>query len=141
MSLKYLIIWFIVVSFLPNDARLKAPNYPLDVKPIIFVDIDRDKEDEVIATYKLIKENNRIQLLVLKKANKHWRVMEQLSCDGYQIDRIEFKDVDKDGIEEMLLGSREAGNWKNLHVYKLNNKKYTNMYITIYSEFKSLDFE
>lgn len=80
MSLKYLIMWFIVVSFLPNDAKLKAPNYPLGVKPIIFVDIDKDKENEVIATYKLKRENHRIQLLVFKKVNKHWIVMQQLIC-------------------------------------------------------------
>jgi hypothetical protein len=136
MNIKYLIVWFIVVSFLPNNAKLQAPSFPMDSKPIQFMDIDKDGNYEVIATYRITDEKNGINVLILKKYKDKWGVLQNFQVNGFSIDSLFFDDIDGDGTEEMLLGCQEIGVWNMINVYKLNNEKYHKVYTDIYSELK-----
>jgi hypothetical protein len=134
MLIRYIIIWFIVLGFLPNNAKLQEPAEPKGMKAIQFIDLDKDGQNEAIATYKLLNEVPEIHLLILKKVNKQWIKVETLKANGYALDRVSFEDIDCDGIAEVLLGCKVGGIWNGINVYKVGPKGYRKVYSNIYSE-------
>lgn len=134
MFIRYLILWFIVVGFLPNNAKLIKPIKPEGVRSIQFRDLDRDGIDEVVATYKVTKGIPEVHVMILKKSDKKWTVTECLKANGYEVDQVAFKDIDEDGIDEVFLGCNLGGVWKHINVYKVGNFGYEKIYNNIYSE-------
>jgi hypothetical protein len=134
MLIRYIIIWFIVLGFLPNNAKLQEPTEPKGSKAIQFIDLDKDGKSEAIATYKLLNEVPEIHLLILKKVNRQWMKVETLKANGYALDRVSFEDIDCDGVAEVLLGCKVGGIWNGINVYKASPKGYKKIYSNIYSE-------
>jgi bla regulator protein BlaR1 len=134
MFIRYLIIWFIVVGFLPDNAKLIQPVKPESARAIQYRDLDGDGTEEIIATYKVIKELPEVNVMILKKKNGKWNMIQQLKSNGYAVDQVAFKDIDGDGIDEVLFGSKLGGTFNNINVYKAVNDKYSKVYNNIYTE-------
>lgn len=134
MFIRYLIVWFIVVGFLPENAKLIEPMKPESARAIQYKDLDADGIDEIIATYKITKELPEVNIMILKKNNGKWNIVQQLKSNGYAVDQVTFQDIDGDGIDEVLFGAKLGGTFSNINVYKAVNNKYNKVYNNIYSE-------
>ena len=98
----------VVNSFLPPGATLLKAQYPENAGEIQSADVDGDKRNELITSYRTAEG---IRTLVLKKDEVQWYKMAEISTpDYYEIHYRSLADMTGDGQKHLLLGlvSRQA---------------------------------
>lgn len=121
----------VVQSFLPEDARLVAPQHPVHTGKIQFVDLDGDLEDELVTTY---THSNGTTTLVLKKQNGRWdKVSEIKDPAGRTLNFMSFADITGEGKKQLLLGRKIMDNAGKLYAYSLEEGNTRELFVRDYS--------
>jgi len=109
----------VIKSFLPPDAELIAPQYPLNSKTVFTADLDGDTRDELFAAYTY---NNEIWMLILKKVNEKWEVHTKLKNTEFDtINYIGFADIKGAGKKDILIGWNTKNTYNQLDILSLEN--------------------
>ncbi|WHH57894.1 hypothetical protein [Petroclostridium sp. X23] len=127
----------IVQGFLPENAKLLTPKYPLGASQIQFADLDGDSQNEMIASYAL---NNETTTLILKKQNESWNELTRITNnDSNTMHYIGFADIMNEGKKQLLLSSTKSKASPILEIYSLDNAAANKMIDLNYSRFEVLD--
>ena len=107
----------------------------------ILVDFDGDKKDEVVVFYSLSGTPDVARMNILCNRNGGWKSIVDIESAHKQIHKVDFSDVDKDGVREILVGwSISDINLSNtLNVYKIKSdgesQYIEKVFENIYTEF------
>ena len=101
-----------------------------------FVDLDGDGADEVLVFHKLERDAEPLRVTVLSKTENGWMIDEGIKGIGFDISRVEYSDINKDGILEILVGW-QGGNTtkKGLTIYRYSGGAIKVAFDTSYTEF------
>ncbi len=101
-----------------------------------FVDLDGDGVDEVLVFHKLERDAEPLRVTVLSKTETGWIIDEGIKGIGFDISRVEYSDINKDGILEILVGW-QGGNTtkKGLTIYRYSGGSIEVAFDTSYTEF------
>lgn len=101
-----------------------------------FVDLNGDGVDEVLVFHKLERDAEPLRVTVLSKTEKGWMIDEGIKGIGFDISRVEYSDINKDGTLEILVGW-QGGNTtkKGLTIYRYNGGAIEVAFDTSYTEF------
>jgi hypothetical protein len=108
----------IVHEFLPSNSELVEPEEPSD-SPIQQYDFDQDGQNELIVTYRIKGEPNRLKAIMVKKDKGQWKKVWKIDGEGHAIHYSGFVDITGDGVKEYLIGwmiGASAGN--ELEIYQ-----------------------
>ena len=109
----------VVRGFLPPEARLVKPQYPSNSNNVLVADVDGDKNNELIASYKT--NDPALRTLILKKQQDKWtRLAEIINPDTDEIHYRNIADVAGSGRNQLLLGLFTRGNHRTLHCYSVD---------------------
>ncbi|EDK34247.1 M56 family metallopeptidase [Clostridium kluyveri] len=115
----------IVEGFLPANSQIVTSGNTKEEENILLKDLDNDGQREIITAYKSsgqpISEDEKINLLVLKKVGEKWFKALDESGQGFKLDLVLTADIDGDGREEVLLSRRIEGTAGEIFVYQWNN--------------------
>lgn len=134
----------ILKDVLEPDAELKMPVDGGNTSAIQFVDLDGDKEDEVLVFYILPNDETPLRTLILDKdKDKEWKIIDGMKGIGNDFDRVEFKDITGDGNLEVLIGYRGEGFFENkgLSIYDYENGETKEIFNNSYSAMASGDID
>lgn len=109
----------VVNSFLPPGAKLLNAQYPANAGEMQLADIDNDKRNELIASYRTM---DGIRTLVLKKDEVQWYKMAEISTPDY--DEVHYRgvaDMMGDGKKYLLLGLVSRHNARTLFAYSMTD--------------------
>lgn len=126
----------IVKGFLPANAQLLTPQYPVISGEIQHVDVDGDSIRELIASY---KANDEIKTIILKKQNGKWIKAAEAGNPGY--DTINYRGVANitgEDRKQLLLGLTSTGRVPTLYGYSLENKGINKLFTQNYHKFEVL---
>ena len=105
-----------------GEYTLKYPKNGLHRSSIVTYDIDADEEEEAIAFYSANNEN-RIHVLFMECKKDNYSVIDDIVFDASGIDRVDFTDIDSDGICEVLVGYSSSTSSVNiLNVYTFSKE-------------------
>ncbi|MCQ2448998.1 MAG: VCBS repeat-containing protein [Clostridia bacterium] len=137
-------------DYAPIEQALKkaAKNYTLHYpsageyrSAFVLQDLDSDGRQEAIAFYSKTDDEMHINVICEDEKNK-WRSVDDLTITAGDVERIEFCDLDQDGVKEILVG------WevlpltdKQLAVYRLVNRKLQQQQIFPYTDFVCCDLD
>lgn len=108
----------IVRSFMPLEARLVKPQFPMGSGEILSADIDGDSQNELIASFKL--DDSAIRTMVLKKRKDEWtRITEIVNPDFEDIHYRSMANITGNGKQQLVLGLASKGKTRTLHGYSL----------------------
>jgi len=111
----------IVKEFLPQNSQIVTPSNTKEEDNVLLKDLDNDGMSEIIAAYKLAGEDEKINILVLKKLGANWtKALDELG-EGFKLDPVLTADIDGDGQNEVLLSRRIGGTAAQLFIYKWSN--------------------
>lgn len=124
--------------------------YPLSGEyrsAFVLRDIDNDGQREVFAFYRLRSEGAGLHVNVLCCEKSNWRSVYDYTSSYNDVDSIHFVDLDKDGIEEILIGW-SAYNTKVLSIFSLKDRRLVlrNAYenedaVDSYTQYKIADYD
>ncbi|MCX7920553.1 MAG: hypothetical protein N3B21_00805 [Clostridia bacterium] len=110
----------VIKSFVPLNATVLTPKYPLHTGRYQFADLDGDLHDELITSYKL---DNKITTLILKKQNERWDKVGAIENSKYDtIDFMRFADITGEAKKQLLLGGKTKAGVSELAGYSLHNR-------------------
>jgi hypothetical protein len=107
----------VVSSFLPPGARLLKPQYPESAGEIQLADLDGDKRDEIVASYKTAEG---IRTIILKKDEVQWYKLTEISSPEF--DGIHYRnhaDMTGDAKNLLLLGLEPKSGARTIFAYSL----------------------
>ncbi|MDP4179891.1 MAG: tetratricopeptide repeat protein [Bacillota bacterium] len=126
----------VIKNSIPKDARILVPKLPRGVKEYEFLDIDGDKENELITSY---IHDRKITTLILKRQNSLWNIAAEIKNSNYEA--ISYRgtaDVIGSGKKQLLLGYEGKDNYKELIAYSLDNYEVNELFSHSYNRFHLL---
>ncbi len=126
----------IIKNFVPEDAHILKPKYPLNSDIISLVDIDGDSRDELIVSYRL---NDEIKTIILKKENNNWQKVSEISDSGYE--NVNFRkiiDFTGEGKKQILLGLSSKDKSPVLHCYSIDQDSINEIFNSNYHRLQVL---
>jgi len=109
----------VVRSFMPADAEILTPKYPLNSRQYLVTDLDDDSHDEIIASY---KERDGVVSIVLKQQSGNWHKVSEIKHPDYQA--LHYRGVAKlsdDGKKQLLIGLIGNGSDKVLYCHSMKD--------------------
>ncbi|AKN30433.1 hypothetical protein Ccar_06195 [Clostridium carboxidivorans P7] len=111
----------IVKEFLPKNSNIVTTETTKEADNVFVKDLDNDGKGEIVSAYKLAGEDEKINVIVLKKTGKSWAKILDEPAEGYKIESVLTADIDGDGKDEVLISKRVGGTLAQLSVYKLKD--------------------
>lgn len=125
-----------------SDLSLVTPLEGVNKKSIQFVDLDGDGEDEVIVLHSKENDQFAMKVTVLSKQKEKWRINTDIQGIGYDVNRIDYPDLDGDGVKEIVVGWQSGALLnKGISIYKHGEKGYTEIYKDSYTSFIAGDVD
>lgn len=123
-----------------EDIQLITPLEGDNKKSVQFIDLDQDGENEVVVLHAKDTDQYAMKVTVLSKKNDKWRINTDIQGIGYDVNKIDFPDMDGDGVKEIIVGWQSGAQLnKGLSVYKHGEKGYEEIYKDSYTEFVTGD--
>ncbi len=104
---------------------LKMPNYGKNISSYNFYDIDGDGNDEAVAFYEPSDKLGTINLALIKKTDKEWKVVSNIVGSGKDIHSLDFAELNGDKTKELIVCWDAISNSTSheMDVYGFNAKK------------------
>lgn len=107
----------IVKSFLPENAKLLKPRLPMGAQEVMQADLDGDRRDELIATY---RTNEGIRTLILKAQGEKWQKAAEIYHQAHEdIDYRNAVRLTGENKLQLLTGMTGGGYGNMLYGYTL----------------------
>ena len=114
---------------------LKYPKSGEYRSSFVIKDVNGDGKDEAIVFYSLGTENSMIHLNLLKNTDDGWKSISDIEGISADIDRIQFGDLNGDGMLEVLTGWNIDLSNRQLVMYSLDSGVLNEWYKELYTEF------
>lgn len=111
----------IVKKFLPKNSQIATSGNTKEEDNVLLNDLDGDGKDEIITSYNVDEQNDKMNVMALKKIGGNWTKVLDEPGKGFKIDFVQASDIDGDGEDEVLLGRRIGQTTGELSAYKWNN--------------------
>lgn len=106
---------------------------------IITTDMTGDGENEAVCFFTAEKLGAGVSMMVLKQSNGKWGNVGLYTSDAHGIDKVEFCDINGDGIKEAAIGWRyPTGNDNGLEIVALQEETPQVVYSGLYTQFEVL---
>ncbi|ANE46638.1 hypothetical protein SY83_10570 [Paenibacillus swuensis] len=123
-----------VLSYLPEGAKLTFPLNDKNTGAVRKADFDGDGKDELIAFYKIPRNDFELGILILKSTDAGWEDAGSVREPAAEVEYAELQDVSGDGLPELLIGWQGSAQWtKELSVYAWSEGKLTEKGNALYS--------
>ncbi len=122
---------------------LKYPSSGDYRSAIIMEDLNGNGQEEAVAFYQKVDEAGGISILFIQKNGDSWQSMGGFTNTSSQVDKVDFGDVDGDGVRDVVVGWGNAQTGStSLCVYSLKKGKMKELNLDqSYSQMAVMDFD
>jgi tetratricopeptide (TPR) repeat protein len=127
----------IITGFMQPSTKLLIPRKNSDPNPYYFLDIDGDRNEEIIFLFKDEKQLIKSGFMILRKGYKTWQKAFEVTDDIRSIQAINFKDITGDNLPELFI---EIDNQLEIYHYSNFKNKLESIISIPFTEYKVNDF-
>lgn len=126
-----------------GEYTLKYPSDGNRRSAVMLEDIDGDATFEAFAFYSTVEdEQSKMHINVIRFIDGEWKSVAEQSLVGGGIERVEFSDLNSDGVEEILVGWEIYGSSDlKLAVYSLDGNVLSQRMLQQYTSFICCDLD
>lgn len=127
----------------PNGYAFEYPTSGDRRSAVVTEDIDLDGVPEAFAFYSTADgESKTVHISLIKKQKGKWKFLAEQTVTAGGVDKIEFCDLDKDGVKEIVAGFElYSSSSKQLAVYSAEEKGLINRLLKPYTTFICCDLD
>lgn len=123
-----------IEKLLPEGAEIVYTDEESKVPLIIKKDIDKNNVEDIFVAYRDKNINNVIFLSVIKRVNEKLSVLSTVKGEGYNVDILDFTDIDGDGREDVIYGLRIGSTFGKVYAFSFINNSLDKIFSTTYSK-------
>lgn len=129
----------IAQSYIPQGAKLLGTNEIVTGKSVYAMDLDGDKQNEILAFFK-IEDKFEKGFIILKEKNNKWEKVEEKKTECNSIARVEFTNVTSKDKKSLIVGSLISTHAGAVYkAYTFENGKFEETYLGIWNKFEILN--
>lgn len=108
---------------------IKIPSSGKYTTSFILHDLNNDGNDEAIAFFEQNDNLGKVDMALLSKADGAWRVVDNITGEGVDVNCVDFSDLNNDGTEEIIVcwGIISKSTTSNLCVYSADDNLKLNL--------------
>lgn len=138
-------IWQAFENAVGSDYTLKTPTDGGHRSALIYVDLNGDGEDEIVAFYSKGGTEETVSLQIFEMNDDSWKALAGTESGFNELRQVEFADVDGDGTDEIIVGwgLQKSKLMQQVNVYEIDFSQATvkSIFHTKYSNFGVFDFD
>ena len=104
-------------AILAEGAEYAAPTSGTNIQPVQLVDLDGDGDEEAVAFFRASDDEKPLKVYVFTTEGDSYRQSTMIEASGTGISAIEYKDMDGDGMLELIVGWKATADLQVLEVY------------------------
>ena len=113
-----------IKDYIRSDVKWESPLFEGKYSAVIKADLTGKGEDWRIAFYKTFGETQKIHIIFLKQSEGKWKIFEDITRSGLDIEKIYIQDINKDGKNELVVFVKNFdGSYKSVYAYECDGER------------------
>lgn len=138
-------IWQVFEKAVGSDYTLKTPTDGGHRSALIYVDLNNDLQDEIVAFYSKKGASETVCLQIFVPENNGWSALAGTESGFNELKQVEFADINGDGTNEIIVGwglsNSKLLQQVNIYTVNFETASIESVFDTRYSSFGVFDFD
>ena len=138
-------IWQVFEKAVGSDYTLKTPTDGGHRSALIYVDLNNDMNDEIVAFYSKKGVSETVSLYVFIPSGDSWIALAGAESGFNELKQVEFADINGDGTNEIIVGwglqNSKLLQQVNVYAIDFENASIKSVFHTKYASFGVFDFD
>lgn len=126
---------------LSGGAEYAPPQAGGNLPPVQMVDLNGDGTDEALAFFRVSSEEQPLKIYIFRAAADEYALAGVISGSGTSIHSIRYEDMNRDGIQEIIVSWSVSAEIQALAVYMMENLEPVLMMSTPYARYETVDLD
>ena len=109
-------------ALLADGYEYASPTAGQNIQPVQMVDLDWDGNSEALAFFRKPTDEKPLKIMIFRFGDEACELVTTIESSGTAIERVEYRDMNGDGIRELVVGWKVASNVQNVAVYDVSEK-------------------
>ena len=110
----------IISDLLTNGYEYASPTAGQNIQSVQIVDLDSDGQDEALAFFRRQTDEKPLKIMLFRIHNDTCELVTTIESSGTAIERVEYQDMNGDGLRELVVGWRIGLELQNVAVYDVS---------------------
>lgn len=104
-------------ALLADGYEYASPTAGQNIQSVQLVDLDWDGNNEALAFFRKPSDEKPLKIMIFRFSDEACELVTTIESSGTAIERVEYRDMNGDGMRELVVGWKIAANVQNVAVY------------------------
>ena len=104
-------------GLLADGYEYASPTAGQNIQSVQMVDLDWDGNSEAVAFFRKPADEKPLKIMIFRFRNEAYELLTTIESSGTAIERVEYQDMNGDGMRELVVGWKIGPNVQNVAVY------------------------
>ena len=107
-------------GLLAEGYEYASPTAGENIQPVQMVDLDWDGHSEAVAFFRRLGDEKPLKIMIFRSLDGGYELHSLIESSGITIERVEYEDMNSDGVRELVVGWRISSEVQNVAVYAVD---------------------
>ena len=108
---------------LANGYEYAAPSAGQYIQSVQIVDLDWDGRAEALAFFRKSSDDKPLKIMVFQSSGDAYELLTVIESSGTSIERVEYEDLNADGVRDLVVGWKGSSDVQNVAVYAVGTEQ------------------
>ena len=109
-----------IAAFLADGYEYASPTAGQNIQSVQMVDLDSDGRDEALAFFRRLGDEKPLKIMLFRFQGDAYEAVTTIESSGTAIERVEYRDMNSDGVQELVVGWRIGPELQAVAVYAVS---------------------
>lgn len=112
-----------ISALLAEGYEYASPTAGQNIQSVQIVDLNQDGRDEALAFFRRPSDEKPLKIMIFESRDDAYEPLLTIESSGTAIERIEYEDMNGDGIRELVVGWKISSDVQNVAVYAIGKEQ------------------
>ena len=109
-----------ISAFLADGYEYASPTAGQNIQSVQMVDLDNNGTDEALAFFRRPADEKPLKIMIFRFRDDTYEAVTTIESSGTAIERVEYRDMNIDGVQELVVGWRIGPELQTVAVYSVS---------------------
>ena len=109
-----------ITNLLADGYEYASPTAGQNIQSVQMVDLDNDGIDEALAFFRRPADEKPLKIMIFRFRNDAYTPLTTIESSGTAIERVEYRDMNGDGVQELVVGWKIGPELQTVAVYTVS---------------------